>query len=129
MIRWVADMPIHLLRFDDIVKLLILLLLMHVLSDMRSGFVQTQHSSLRSEADLVLEEVSQFFESNALVCRGVNPPDDSEKFSLGQEERVAFEKVIKVYFINLAFVLSVYRSVHCEGVVVWSSFQIVSELF
>ena len=76
MVRRITDMAIHFLRFDHISQLLILLFFVHVLSDLRSGFVQTQDSSLRPETDLVLKEVSQLIERDALVSRGVNPSDD-----------------------------------------------------
>lgn len=71
-------MSINLLMPHNIPELLILLLFMHVLSDLRSGFIQTQYSCLRSEPNLIFKEISQFFERYALVGRSINPPDDSE---------------------------------------------------
>ena len=85
---------------------------MHVLSDLRSGFVEAEHCRLGSEADLVFKEVFKLVESNTLVCRGVNPPDDSELLSLCQEQRIPLKESIQVYFVNFALILSIYRSVH-----------------
>lgn len=129
MVSWIAYMPINFLWLNNIVQLFILLLFVHVLPDLWSCFIQTQDSSFRSEPNLILEKVSQLIERDCLVCGCVNPPDNRKQFPLCQEQRIAFEEIIKVYSVKFSFVLAIHCPVHGKRVVVGSPLEIVSQLF
>jgi hypothetical protein len=67
MISRIAFMPINLDWFDDISKLLFLLLIMHIFSNLWSSLIQTNNSWLWPESYLILEEIFKLFKWYGLI--------------------------------------------------------------
>jgi hypothetical protein len=72
--------------------LLLLEVLVHVASSLRSSLGHGNHSGIRTEAHLLLQEILELLVANSLIGRGVNSSDQCVQLPVLKVESILFEE-------------------------------------
>ena len=117
----------HFLSLGDIIELFILFVVMDVTSDDWGSFGHADDGLLTPKTYLILEEVLQFFKRDGLIGSCVYSPNDGIELSIGKEQILEFEEVVKVNSVQSALVVSIDATVDAENRVIRPSLHIVGE--